>query len=324
MPTTPARRFTPLLVLTLFLLGSTFSFAADKESAQAEPATETLVDTTHSSISAGLNSASQWFDDFFGDPRIDEEPAGTMLRLRGSTIMTEAEGVSFKGKIKLNVELPNLKSRYQLILSNEDDDLSAEAASGTQSPERPGVQDKGTSLGLQYTKRTNQNLIYSNRVSIDYEDGLNPQLKTRLRYTLPVSEASQFNFTQALTWENNEGFGQENRIDFDYTLNDQMLLRTTGNGLFSESSNGYEWLALQQLLTSFSHKKAMTFGSYVRGETRPQNHVTEYVLFTEYRQSFIKKWLFFELRPEINWQREHQFKAATAFTLTLEVRFGER
>ena len=139
-----------------------------------------------------------------------------------------------------------------------------------------------------------------------------------------MSKRSKFNLTQAVFWEKSEGFGQQNRLDFDYILTGDMLFRTSGSGLFSESSSGYEWLALQHLQASVGRKKAITVGAYLSGETRPHNHVTKYGIFTEYRQSFKKEWLFFELLPEISWPREHGFKSVAAFTLTLEVRFGDK
>ena len=322
MPPVPDSCVKFFFCLAVCLCGWLSPLSAATAEPDHNPTAPTFVDITHGNISTRLNSASQWFDNFFSDPRLDEEPAGTLLRLRGSVTLTEGEGASYKGKVKLNVALPNLKNRYQLILSNEDDDLKNAPDSACKTVERLSAEDQATALGLQYTKRTNNNFVYSNRFSIQYDDGFNPKLRTRGRYTLPVTDKSQFNFTQAFTWENNDGFGQENRIDYEYILRENLLLRTTGQGLFSEASHGYEWLARQQLLASFSEKKALTFGTYIVGETRPQNHVTEYVCFTEYRQRFIKKWLFFELRPELNWQRENHFKAATAFTVTVEARLG--
>jgi hypothetical protein len=313
----------PFVCLAIGLLGWISPLSAVAAEPKDNTAAPTQADIAHDNISASLNSASQWFDNFFSDPRIDAEPAGTLLRLRGSATLTENEGTSYKGKIKLNVVLPNLNNRYHLILSNEADDLKNGSSPATQTAEQLSTKEQATTLGVQYTKHTNRDLIYTNRLSIQYDDGFNPQLLTRLRYPMPVTEKSLLNFTQSFSWEDNDGFGQQNRIDYDYILRENMLLRTTGHGLFSEASHGYEWLAIQQLLTSFSENKAITVGTYLVGETRPQNHVTEYVCFTEYRQSFIKKWLFVELRPEINWQRENNFKMATAFTVTVEARFGE-
>ena len=286
-----------------------------------EPTVPTKVDMTHRDITERLHGASQWFDNFFNDPRIDSEPAGTRLRLRGSTTMEEGEGLAFKGKIKVNVELPNLENRYHLIISNERDNLREETDPNVPSQDRLET-DESTSIGLQYTKRTKKNFVYSNRLSVRWDDGPDPRIRTRGRYTLDLTERSLLNLTQAFFWEKVDGFGQENRVDYDFLLTKNNLLRTTFSGVYSEVSNGYEWIIMQQLLSSLSHKKALSLGAFVVGETKPDNVVTDYVLFTEYRQSFIKKWLFFELRPEINWPQEKDYKANFLFIFTLEVRFG--
>ena len=325
MPPTPTLNPVIFLCLVLCLFFSASPLHAEpreNDGIEQEQKAPTYVDKTHAGISERLHSASQWFDNFFNDPRIDAEPAGTRLRLRGSTTMEEGDGLSFSGKVKANVELPNLERRSQLIISNEDDDLRQDSDPESPSSDRLSLDEPSTAVGLQYTKRARKNFIYSNRLSVRLDDGLNPRLRTRGRYTLDVTESSLINLTQSFFWERVDGFGQENRIDYDYLLTKRNLLRTTFRGVFSETSNGYEWVASQQLLSSFSHKKALSTGAFVVGETRPDNFVTDYVIYTDYRPSFIKKWLFFELRPEVNWQREKDFKATLAFTFTLEVRFG--
>lgn len=306
-----------LLVLPVSVLAKTVNYAN-------EPTVPTRTDMTHMTITERLNLLTQSFDNFFNDPRIDEEPAGSRVRLRSSITTTEYAGVSVKGRVKANIELPNLKSRYHLILSNDDDNLSETEDANPQATARLSAEEQSTSLGLQYTKRPKQNLIYSTRFSLRLDDGINPGLKSRIRYTVPVSKRAKFNLTQAVFWEKSEGFGQENRLDLDYILSGNILFRTSGIGLFSESSSGYEWAARQQLQASVGRRKAITVGASLRGETRPHNYVTKYNIFTEYRQSFIKKWLFLELLPEISWPREHGFKSVAAFTLTLEVRFGDK
>ncbi|WP_303720336.1 hypothetical protein [Malonomonas rubra] len=253
---------------------------------------------------------------------MDEEIAGTSLRLRGSLIAEDGEKLSFKGKVKAQLYLPNLTNRFHLILSSEDEDLRDEALKDSRiNQELANGQD--TSLALQYTQERNTQFSLTHRIKIDLENEFNPHLGSRVRYSIPIAQESLLTLTQAVFWENKEGFGEESRIDYDLPLNKSMLIRTTGRGFFSESSNGYEWLTMGQWLQSFSHKKALAIGSYVVGETRPQNHVTEYDSFIKYRQRIIKKWLFIELKPEVQWRREKDFDPTGIFTLTFEVQFND-
>lgn len=310
-----------LIILAL----NSFSFsafaAADKVPREQPP--PTAVDRTHQTISTSLAAPSRWFDSFFADPRKEEELAGTYLRLRGSVILDERDGIGFDGDTKVRLRLPRMKRRFHLVLSSEEDDVRDGTLRDARSNRELAAQNEKTTLALEYTQERSSKFSLIHRAGMDLEAGLNPNIRSRVRYLLPIAEQSLLNFTQVLFWEKVDGFGEESRIDYDIPFTENMLLRATGQGLFSESSNGYEWLVMLQWLASFSHKKAINVGAFAEGETRPQNHVTEYNLFVRYRQKFIKKWFFFELKPELYWPQESDYSITTAFTLTLEVQFGE-
>ncbi len=311
-------RLTLLPLLLISLPGSLCYAEHDILQEESEP---TFVDQTHQEISESLVGLTRWFDKFFQDPRFDEEPVGTFLRLRGSIIAEEGEKLSFKGRAKARLQLPGLKRRFHLILSSEDEDLRDEALKDAR-VDRELAEFDEKNLALQYTQKRSTRFSLTHRVGLDFDDGPTPRIRSRIRYAIPIADESLLTLTQAIFWKRSEGFGEESRIDYDFPLSDKKLVRATGRGLFAEESNGYEWLGMLQWLQSFSHKRALAIGSYVAGETRPQNLVTEYDAFIKYRQRIIKKWLFVELKPEVKWARENDFKSAGIFTLTLEAQFG--
>ncbi len=312
-------RLSTLILPSLILLLATFCYADHEVEVKTAP---TFVDKTHQDISESLAIPSQWFDDFFQDPRLDEEPARTFLRLRGSIITEEGEKLSYDGKLKARLELPRLKRRFHLILSSEEDDLRDETLRDAWINQ--GLSDDNeTTLALQYTQERSTQFSLTHKIRLNFDDGPNPHIISRVRYTIPVANESFLTLTQSIFWENSEGFGEESRIDYDIPISETKLVRATGNGLFSESSNGYEWQSLLQWLQSFSHKKAMAVGGYVVGETRPKCYVTEYDVYFKYRQRINKEWLFIEFKPEVKWTRENNFESVGIFTITLEAQFGE-
>jgi len=304
----------------LFFLLLPFKVQADPDQEPRQPA---LVDRAHQEISDRLDAPSRWFDNFFSDPRSDEEAAGTQLRLRGSTTFVERDGVHFNGDIKVRLRLPNVKRRLHLILSSEDEDVRKETLKDARVNRELADQKTDTSLALRYTQERSSTLSLTHHVGADLEDGFNPRLRSRVRYTVPVAEQSLLSLTQAVFWEKKTGFGEESRIDFDLPLKENMLLRTSGQGLYSETSQGYEWLTMLQLLTSFSQNRALAIGTFTVGETDPKKRAVEYDIFIKYRQRIFRQWLFIELKPEIYWHRNQDFRATSLFTLNLEIQFGE-
>ncbi|MEJ2470091.1 MAG: hypothetical protein P8Y96_03115 [Desulfuromonadales bacterium] len=308
-----------VLLLGALLLSDVSCWAVQDET---EPTVApSLIDRTHQAISQRLAAPSIWFDHFFQDPRVDEEAAGTFIRLRGSLIVEESAGVSFDGKIKARLRLPNLNRRFHLIFSS-DEDRRRDKYLVDPSLEGQPTKEK-TTVALEYTQTSRRQLNLSHRLRLDWDHGPNPQLRSRVRYSMPVAGSTLLVLTQAVFWENQEGFGEETRIDYDIPMDATRLVRLTGNGFFSESSQGYEWLGMVQWLQSFSRQRALAVGSYAIGQTRPQEEVTEYDLFARYRRQVAKPWLFIELTPELRWRREDDFNATALFTLTLEVQFGK-
>ena len=312
-----------LLFLTFLLilpLSSLCNAEHDELQDNSEP---TFIDQAHQDISKSLAAPSQWFDNFFQDPRTEQEIAGTFLRLRGSIVTEEGEEVSFQGKVKAHVRLPNLQRRFHLILSSEDDDLHDDTLKDSVVKRNLAKSNK-TTLALQYTQKRSTRLSLTHRVKLGFNDGPTPRIRSRVRYSIPIAKESLLSLTQAISWEDSEGFGEESRLEYDIPFSETKLLRTTGLGFFSESSNGYEWLGMMQWLQSFSHKRALAFGGYIAGETRPKSYLTIYDVFLKYRQRVFKKWLFIELKPEVQWERENGFESVGIFTFTLEAQFGKR
>ena len=307
--------------LSLLLFLCPFHLHAEKDLPNIlEP---TLIDRTHQTISDRLTSTSRWFDDFFSDPRSDEETAGTLLRLRGTASLTEGEDVHFDGQFKAIVNLPNLERRFHLILSSEEDSLHDQILGDLRNDQELGKTGNDSSLALQFTQERTSSLSLIHRVELNLENGFNPQLRSRLRYSIPIARESLLNLTQAVFWENRDGFGEESRIDFNIPLTEKRLVRATTKGLLSETSQGLEWLAMLQYLGTLDHQQALSVGASMIGETRPENVLTKYNLFIKYRQRFLKEWLYFEVLPEVFWPRERDFTSTTALSLTLEIQFGD-
>ncbi|MDH3998455.1 MAG: hypothetical protein OET90_06410 [Desulfuromonadales bacterium] len=310
------------LIRTLLILAIWASSCfADHEQSQQEQEPD-FMDETHEMISEQITAPSIWFDEFFQDQRTDDEPAGTLVRLRGSMIVEEGEGVDFDGNIKARLKLPNLKRRFHLIFTSEDDELGSKTVKDARIDEELG-ESKSNTLALQYTQKRTAKVNVSHRVRVETDGGLNPQVRSRVRYRKPLTEQTVLTLEQAVFWEDEDGFGAESRFDFDYLLDDKELIRTSARGVMSEESDGLEWAARLQWLKSFSHKRAVSVAAYTVGETEPKSEVTEYGTFVKYRQRIYKEWLFVEVKPEVNWQRKNDFNSSGKMTLTLEIQFGK-
>ncbi len=262
---------------------------------------QSWLDRTHSYFNRQLCEPAAWFDGFFGDPRTFEEtPVGTFFRLRNSLQWDQRNGWSAGVRVRASIQLPRASERLRLLITS-DDDLSGNFE------QRPGVDDDEdqTRLGLRFiaseSARSQLDVDGTIRVA---SGGLNPRLRGRYRYVKGLSASTLARATQSVFWERVEGFGTTSRLDWEWLPNRDQLLRLSGEGTYSEASDGVDWRASITGFQQLSPKTALRAEAGMFGYTRPSFEVEEYFLALRYRRQFLRPWLFYELQPEHAWPLE--------------------
>jgi len=282
---------------------------------------ESWLDRSHSYLNRQLCEPAAWFDGFFGDSRAFEEtPVGTFVRLRNSLQWDEAEGWSVGVRVRANVLLPRVSERLRLLVTR-DDDLSGEFQDGA------GVDDAEdqTRLGLRFiaSESARSQLDVDGTVKVG-SGGLNPRIRGRYRYVKGLSATTLARATQSVFWEVDEGFGTTSRLDWEWLQDRDRLLRWTGQGTFSEDSDGIDWRTSVIDFRQLSPRTAIRTEVGAFGYTRPSFEVEEYFVAFRYRRQFLRRWLFFELQPQYAWPlhpKTGQRGSDWRFTFTLEVQF---
>lgn len=279
------------------------------------------LDRSHSYISERLCEPAAWFDGFFGDARsFEETPIGTFIRIRNSAQWDEHDGWSHGLRVRASILLPRVSDRFRLLISR-DEDLSGELPDETS---LGGGSDR-TRLGLRFiaSERSRSQLDFDASIRLG-GGGLNPELNTRYRYVHGFSEHTLARATQTGFWQREDGFGTTSRLDWEWLPSRDGLLRWTGQGTYSEASEGVDWrssvVAFRQLDTRSAIRAEV--GSF--GYTRPSFEVEEYFVALRYRRQFFRRWLYYELQPEHAWPLDEvtgKRRADWRFTLTLEIQF---
>ncbi|MEH6454352.1 MAG: hypothetical protein V7782_15080, partial [Psychromonas sp.] len=73
-----------------------------------------------------------------------------------------------------------------------------------------------------------------------------------------------------------------------------------------------------------SKRSALSYNTGVTWFTKPSSYLSNTHFSVVYRQNILRKWLFYELIPEVNWEKEDELshtKQIYKFTLRLEVLF---
>lgn len=283
-------------------------------------------DRYHAYLCSTFNEPAIWFDNFFGDPRTeDQEQPGSFVRLRTAVRLTEGEGFSFPVRLYANTQLPKASRKLRLVITGENineaeavkKDSSAVGALNTH------LDDNNTNVGLRYQ------LYQAMRSTLNFGGGLRVQwpldyyLRVRYERLVHVGSKGIIRLSETGFWQSLDGFGETTRFDFERKISDTLSNRFSTYGTFSEISNGVEWGCEESLFKQLSPKSALSLDLGVYGHTRPTSNVTVYSIGSRYRQNILRPWLFFEVAPEVSFPvaGNGSHRVIGAITFFLEVQF---
>ncbi|MFU8833037.1 MAG: hypothetical protein ACNA7J_12920 [Wenzhouxiangella sp.] len=282
---------------------------------------ESWLDRSHSYLSQRLCEPAAWFDGFFGDPRsFEETPVGTFVRVRNALQWDETEGFSYGLRVRANVSLPRVSERVRLLVTR-DEDVSGDFRDGPAADDS----DDRTRLGLRFiaSEQARSQLDFDGTVRVSGA-GLNPRVRGRYRYVRGLTSRTLGRATQTVFWERDDGFGTTSRLDWEWLPDRDRLVRLTGQGTFSEESDGIDWRTSVTAFRQISPRTAIRTEVGAFGYTSPNFEAEELFVAFRYRRQFLRRWLFYELQPERAWPRDPetgQRGSDWRFTFTVEVQF---
>jgi hypothetical protein len=276
------------------------------------------LDTMHDSIESSVNTSALWFDEFFAieEFKKPEEAYGEVLIRLGWEPRTRDVN-KFDIRFKVRVKLPNLKNRADLILSDYHDDRPDNGiqASGNHNL----VEQNRFSLALRWRSSPESGL--SHRLGVGRK--LQPFVKSHYRNTHILTDKTTLRWETAAHLYSSEGLGADFSWQLGYNATDDSIFRWNNHFYFRDRTNDWLWKHSLQKLTQFNEKNALIAGIYLEGLSRPNYHLSEYLVSLRWRKNTLRKWLFYEIEPFILWRRDEKFSASYGIAIRLEGFFGQ-
>ena len=275
------------------------------------------------------NSAA-WFDGFFGDKRYDAASRETFGRLGVTALWDERDGWDQKIRLRARYALPRLRNRGELILGRGDEDEFIDGREGSQFDSLPSTfntsDDDSLLVGLGYGKGgMERGFRFSVGARLNFP--VNTYVKASYRRAFAMGEKNLLRLRPVTYWKRDEGFGASMNIDLDHLIGDNLMLRFGNWGNVSESLDveGLAWSSALTLFQGFSDRRALTYKTFVLGETEADVQVQNYGFELRYRQRVLRKWLFMEVASSVTWPRElleETRKTNWGVSIGLEMYFG--
>ena len=283
-------------------------------------------DRMHGYINENLCIPVAWFDGFFGDERSEElSPVNTYFRWRTTVRWDELEGTELSTRFHADVKLPRASSQLRLLISREDDlDDLIDQDDINDTDNSPSTQ-----VGLRYTVLTQPQQRFTVSAGVHTGFPPDPFVRGRYRYVHPLGERTQFRVTETAYWEREDGFGLNNRLDWEWYYQPQTLIRWTGSATVSEVSEGVDWSSALTAFHQLDTRRALRWEAGINGHTEPDDDdakIEEYYVNMRYRFNYFRSWLFFELQPEVAWPTDDygDREFSMRFLTTLEIQFSRQ
>lgn len=248
--------------------------------------------------------------------------------IRGSRIILtptieaqDSQGLSVGLKLRARIELPRVSKRIKLIFDSDYDETDL-------TPEIVRQRDVGLRGDEQPTANLEVDLPPIWKFKMAGETGLKfkpePQPRFGLRGRLSRTEGEfELKLTQKFFWEGDEGFGERTTLALEQCRKGVFLRRLSTSVLWSESSDGVQGGSTLQMFRYLGGSRALGVSFGANGPLEPEAHVETYSARISFKRRVHRDWLFFEVEPGIDWEREHSFKPTYIVRAKFDLIFGD-
>lgn len=293
------------------------------------PNREMWLDAMQRGIFMSVCSSARWFDGFFGDARFDHAARSTWGRLAINTIWDQKDSLDAKVRFRARVSLPNLDRRFNAFFGreNEEDFVRGRNEGFESLPEFfRDTDDREWLVGLGYNPVGSNADRFDASVGVKLRFPLEPFVQGRYSYIWLLGDNDLVRFRNTVFWRNQHGFGNTISFDFEHAFGPRLLARLANTGTLSEATEGVDWKSSLTLYQALSGPRALSYTTYIDGETDHPVSVDRYGLRVIYRQQMYRQWFFGQLiggynRPrDFGEEREDSWELGVGF----EVIYGRQ
>ncbi len=278
------------------------------------------LDTTHNSISIGLEETASSIDAFFADDIVFEQANKSYLRIALDMVSKEYDGTGFAGDLKLKVDLPRIKKRLRLLIET---DSQRDAKENLEDFPSDVVQERDLFISLERPLGGKRRWDIRPSLGIKAHRPIDPFARIR-SYRDFTLDNWLLRASNRVAWFDSRGFGGNGVLEFDRAIKKGLLFRSTSTLSWEEEE---KFRRFEQGLSLYQHideRQSMAYQIAGFADDEFDWHANQYYMRVRYRKGIYKKWMFAEIIPQLTFLKETGFHNEASITLRLEMVFGER
>jgi len=275
-----------------------------------------------------LDNNKNAVDSFFLNDKYLDETDKSYISIRPDAYFSSKGEEDFSLKISAHVALSKSKKRFKLFLNDLDQDNAKNVITDKSEEEKSAPE-----IGLNYF--TPERYGVKSKISIGVR-GIYPFIRgrfsTEFRPGLWIIEP-----IQTLKYSVKDEFEEKTEVFFDTDITNLSLLRLYVSRETKSHIDGMGYASSASIFWTPVKGTGLSFSQYFSGSTKYQhsqdynadpvvyqdyNGIYNYGTFFSVRQNIFRKWLFYELRPGVNFHKQYDFEPDYTVRLFFDIFIG--
>jgi hypothetical protein len=302
---------------------STMIEAFPEEDETEQKAMLSVLDSPHKYVSEYIEWLVTGVDKFFANEALYKYSTDSYVQLSGEALHEEMIAkTSYKARLRARVDLPRTKKKLKLLIDTDPTEKQDPISRSVDQTPTGTTQNSDVYASVQ-RERERKGWLIRPSVGVKLNLPLEPFAKLQFTNLYPY-QYWQLRLNENLYWFDDTGFGSDSTFDFDLPVGDGNLFRATSFARWTEETNYFalsQTFAFYQTLSP-TRKISYQIGAY--GQTQPTWYMTQYLAVIRYRQNIHKDWLFFEIQPQVLYQKINDWNDEISLLLKLEMLFGKK
>lgn len=279
------------------------------------------LDDFYDSFSDALDESALWLNDHFVDDCSDPTRNGSKAWARVMMGWEPRAGdwSTFPLKFKVKVNLPNLKQKVNLVFSDNEEEDFNRLPLETSRPGTDSLDKRDFSAAIQLLHKSNEHAYFRSRLGIG---SAQIYARSSYRWKKKLDDDWVVSVEPSLEYYMNDGLGYRFLTQMSYFPNKNSEFRAFYSIWDREEFSTPHWKKALYHLTRFNYKSTLITGILVNGVTEPNYRDEKITLSTRWRRHALRKWLFFEVEPFIDFERQNDYDTTWGIALRVGGYFG--
>jgi hypothetical protein len=280
-----------------------------------------FLDTPHEYITAKIESMARNLDDYFTTSSDFYVTSGSYLKLRLYLVFKERGGIEKSNSVSFKLRLPNTEKKLKIFFESPEEKKSYDSSLETkETPPSTVVNEGNYVLGIQGESGEKYGWKYKPTLGIDIDSKIDPF--ARFRFTRDYQFVTwNINWQETPYWYNSIGWGFDSYFELNNRISDQYLFRSATFAGWKYEPDNFDLSHVFTLFHSVNDKTKMSYYAGVFGLSKPVVYTTSFLLGINFRRDIHKNYLFFEVEPQIRYQKINRFHPEHSLTFRLEMVF---